>query len=309
MGNPFQRLSNIQNTVKSAGQKAMQYKGRTRYGNEDRADLAAQQQAEDARGFKFEQYIAPTRPGDVPITVRYGAKPQPAAPTPPVQSKVPRERWIRSNTAQMQGPLPTGQTPGMVPYIGPYPNATQRVPDMLDPRTKRYTPGSMSEYQAWLTGQAFGSGAANTNTLGLTYEDEQGNIKYLTQGPTFADQAARTRWQQAMDYPDAADRDRTRKTVTTLGGIGGAMARSAEDVYGALAANTKRYADPYAAVENVRLNRGAPSDNLSEAPNQMPAYGGYPDGYGGRGYGGGGGGGGYSPYSKVWFNNLATWRI
>lgn len=69
----------------------------------------------------------------------------------------------------------------------------------------------------------------------------------------------------------------------------------------------------YDAVENVRLNRGAPSDNLSE---EMPAYTGYGSsggGYGGGGYGGYGGGGGGGGYpatpTKRWLNSMASWRV
>lgn len=67
----------------------------------------------------------------------------------------------------------------------------------------------------------------------------------------------------------------------------------------------------YDAIENVRTNRGAPSDNVSEA--EFPAYtgDGYGDGYGGGGYGGYGGGGygGYEPTTKKWLQNLASWRL
>lgn len=70
------------------------------------------------------------------------------------------------------------------------------------------------------------------------------------------------------------------------------------------------YSDPYAAIENIRLNRGAPADNLSQSET-IPDYegGGYDDGYGGGGYGGGGGGGGYSPATRKWLQNMASWRI
>ena len=63
----------------------------------------------------------------------------------------------------------------------------------------------------------------------------------------------------------------------------------------------------YDAIERIRLNRGAPSDNLSEAPAVIPTYTG---GGGGGGYGGGGGGGYYpSDYGSRFQQNLMAWRI
>ncbi len=324
MGNPFQNLANIKQTVKQAAMP--QYKGRTRIGNEDREDWRAQQQAQAERGFKYEQYIKPGRPGDVPINVKYGVK-QPKPPAQTNTSKVPRERWLRDTTAQQQGPRPDGRKPGMVPYVGPYPNAAQRVPTYLDPTTKRYTPGTPAEYQTWLDGSAFGYNRNNGEIprfSGMTPTDlEMANVRRAQQGlpplsnsvlqsANQSDTDMRKAWAAGIGMEDASDRAARRNTVTTLGGIGRSMADAAENVYGALAANTKRYADPYAEIERIRLNRGAPADNLSEGDLAMPAYTGG-SGYGGGGYGGYGGGGGGGGYpdtpQKKWLANMASWRI
>lgn len=325
MGNPFNKLTNISQMAADAGRRAMQYQGRTRLGNEDRADWRAQQRAQQERGFEFKPYTTPQRAGEVPISIRYGAgQAKPAAKTPQ-PAQVPRERWVRSYAAQQQGPRPDGQTPGMPPFVGPYAGNSQPIPAFLDPRTKRYTPGSAAEYETWLNGSAFGAGASPEmpRFSGLTPTDlEMANARRAQQGlPPLsesvlqsvnqADTAQRAAWQNAMDIPDAVSRAATRNTATTLGGIGRSIADAAENVYGALAANVNRYRDPYAAIERIRLNRGAPRDNLTPAA-AMPAYQG--DGYGGSGGyggygGGGGGGGGYEPTTRKWLNNMASWRI
>lgn len=325
MGNPFNKLTNLAQMTADAGRRAMQYQGRTRLGNEDRADWRAQQRAQQERGFEFKPYAQPQRAGEVPISIRYGTAQTNAAAAAPAAAKVPRERWVRSYAAQQQGPRQDGQQPGMPPFVGPYAGNSQQIPPLLDPRTKRYTPGSAAEYRTWLDGSAFGFGTnpEMPRFSGMTPTDlEMANVRRAQQGlpPLSAsalqsadqdDTARRAAWQSAMDIPDAVSRAATRNTTTTLGGIGRSIADAAENVYGALAANVNRYRDPYAAIERIRLNRGAPSDNLAPAET-MPAYQG--DGYGEsggwpRGGGGGGGGGGYSPTTRKWLNNMASWRI
>jgi hypothetical protein len=70
----------------------------------------------------------------------------------------------------------------------------------------------------------------------------------------------------------------------------------------------------YDAIEDVRLNSGAPSEAPLEVP-EMPAYIGYGGdgnggyGYGGYGGGGGGYGGGYDQYPKTWYQQLYNWRL
>lgn len=327
MGNPFKKLADIKKTVTNVA-RMPQYNGRTNVMmNEERGTRNTRPE------FTFTPYtIKPKRPGDVPINVALGPQNQPKAANKPIESQVPRERWIRDTTAQQQGPRKDGQMPGMAPYVGPYAGNSQRVPIFLDPRTKRYTPGSPTEYQSWLDGSAFGMNAGSRDMprfSGMTPTDlEMANVRRAQNGlgtlsrdaigesalqsVNQMDTAQRKAWADAMNMEDASDRAAKRNTVTTLGGIGRSIGDAAERVYGALAANTKRYADPYAAIERIRLNRGAPDDNVSEAE-AMPAYtgGGYSGGgYGGGGWGGGGGGGGsYDPVTKKWLANMASWRI
>jgi len=312
VGNPFKKLADIKKTVTNVA-RMPQYNGRTNVmQNEERGTRNTRPE------FSFTPYnIMPKRPGDVPINVALGPQNQPKEAKEPIESRVPRERWIRDTTAQQQGPRRDGQMPGMTPYIGPYAGGSQRVPAFLDPKTKRYTPGSPTEYQSWLDGSAFGYKAKDVpaSQMGTTYRvDENGNTIDEQWSPYRGEPKQLQAWQSAMSgqYEDAVDRAAKRNTVTTLGGIGRSIGDAAERVYGALAANTKRYADPYAAIERIRLDRGAPDDNVSEA-DAMPAYtgGGYSGGgYGGGGWGGGGGGGGsYDPVTKKWLANMASWRI
>jgi hypothetical protein len=75
------------------------------------------------------------------------------------------------------------------------------------------------------------------------------------------------------------------------------------------------YKDPYGKIENIRLNRGAPTTMMVPAYEGQPAGGGgdggYPGGGGYGGYGGGGygGGGGYDQKLPPWYYGLSTWRI
>ena len=334
MGNPFNKLTNLAQMTADAGRRAMQYQGRTRLGNEDRADWRAQQRAQQERGFEFKPYAQPQRAGEVPISIRYGTAQTNAAAAAPAAAKVPRERWVRSYAAQQQGPRPDGQTPGMPPFVGPYAGNSQQIPPLLDPRTKRYTPGSVAEYRTWLDGSAFNipenqranaqrdaARALSGNELLGMGANPYGQDMANYQTPSYYSQdqqAAIQRWQSAMDIPDAVSRAATRNTATAPDSVGRSIADAATNVYDGLKSAADYYGraqaiyDSYRKLDAIRFqhNRGAPDDNGGPPPApSMPAYQG--DGYGGGGYGGygGGGGGGYSPTTRKWLNNMASWRI
>ncbi len=115
-------------------------------------------------------------------------------------------------------------------------------------------------------------------------------------------------WQRALDYQDAAERARQRGMITNLAGIGGAIGRAGRGIAERIAS----YNDPYARIENIRLNRGAPavSDWMPmEQQQYVPEYQGYGGGGGYGGWGGGGGGGGGPREMPPWFYGLTNWRI
>lgn len=299
--------------------------------NSDRVQATEQQQQEKA--WKFTAYLpnvqGGTQPKRVPMTVN-GQAVQPQQPAPERAAKVPRERWVSSYAAQVQGPRNDGTVAGQAPYIGPYAGNAQRVPKYLDRNAKPYAPATQAEYQTWLNGGAFGSptAAQTLNTAGTNpWTQARGFLGYNLNGTnpyaaiqspssmTVAENqsniAQRGAWQAAMDYPDLAARRATAGTRTTLAGIGDEIARGARNVYDALKYNTGNRS--YDAIERVRLNRGAPTAGPWQEVSTPSGYsgggggGGYP--YGGGGYGGGGGGGGYTQQAAPWWYGLVNWRL
>lgn len=329
-------MANIGNQIGRATRAATNvmrmpaYQGRqtnTGYTSEDRRD------AENERKWKFEQYKKSVTTPRVPMTVQYGSggsggggedrrdaenerRAGRADRETAGGSNVPRERWVRSYAAQMQGPLQSGQKPGMPPYIGPYAGDSQRIPQFLDPRTMRYTPQSKSEYQTWLSGEAFGSGSKlypDSSVTDLNARRSRQGLPPINAGELQMSDEQRKAWGDAIDIEDAVSRSAKRNTIGTFGGVGDALSRYYAQMYQNLKkATALPVADRrYDAIEDVRMNRGAPSDNLSAAA-EMPAYagnggGGYGDDWGGWGGGGGGGGGDYSP--GRWMQNLYAWRL
>ncbi|MBK8113323.1 MAG: hypothetical protein IPK44_01745 [Candidatus Accumulibacter sp.] len=290
--------------------------------NSDRVQATEQQQQEKA--WKFMTYLpnvqGGTQPKRTPMTVN-GQAVQPQQPAPERAAKVPRERWVSSYAAQVQGPRNDGTVAGQAPYIGPYAGNAQRVPKYLDQNSKPYTPASQAEYQTWLNGTAFG--VNNTGRIprfsGVTGTDlELANLRRQQQGlmplteSVFASQqqdntAAVGAWQAAMDYPDLAAR---RATATTykppldLSGLG----HSAKDMANRLKfsglLNGQRFPQygPPAPQVNIQTDQGYPASNSGGGGG---GYGG--GGYGG--YGGGGGGGGYNQQAAPWWYGLVNWRL